>query len=134
MIFCLSTTIAAAVVYDEEKHVQPEALIEGCLRFATFAATEFDEKMFGDSPMSQESIDSAASYLQELLKNWWRWPDLEKGARDDEMIELICSMIYSTESNLPVEKDDIQRLRDLALQIYSQLPTMERAFVELANR
>ena len=35
LMFCLSTAITAALVYDEKKEVQPEALINGCLHFAT---------------------------------------------------------------------------------------------------
>jgi hypothetical protein len=50
------------------------------------------------------------------------------------IIELISSMIRTTESNLPAEKSDMQRLSELALWIDCRLPTMRGAFIELANR
>jgi hypothetical protein len=43
-------------------------------------------------------------------------------------------MIHTTESNVPAEKSDMQRLSELALCIDCRLPTMRRAFIELANR
>jgi hypothetical protein len=43
-------------------------------------------------------------------------------------------MIYTTESNVPAEKTDVQRLGDLALQIDCRLPTMRGAFIELTNQ
>jgi hypothetical protein len=40
MVFCLSTAVTAALAYDEEKQIQPEPFIKGCLHFATWTATE----------------------------------------------------------------------------------------------
>ena len=135
MIFCLSAVVTAALVYDEKKHIQPEALIKGCLHFATSAANEKTlQEYFDDSESSQVSIDSATAYFQDFLKEWSRWPKLEKEGKVTEMIDLICSMIHTTESNEPAEQIDKQRLGQLALQIDCRLPTMRRAFVELANR
>jgi hypothetical protein len=135
MIFCLSAVVTAALVYDEKKHIQPEALIKGCLHFATSAANEKTlQEYFDDSESSQVSIDSATAYFQDFLKEWSRWPELEKEGRNSEIIELISSMIHTTESSLPAEKSDMQRLSELALWIGCRLPTMRGAFIELANR
>jgi hypothetical protein len=134
MIFCLSAVVTAALAYDEKKQIQPKVLIKGCLHFATWTATESAQEYFDDSESSQDSIDSATAYLQEFLKHWSRWPELEKEGRNAEIIELISSMIHTTESSRPAEKTDIQRLGDLALQIDSRLPTMRGALIELANR
>ena len=43
-------------------------------------------------------------------------------------------MIHTTESNLPAEKSDMQRLSELALWIDCRLPTVRGMFIELANR
>ena len=135
MIFCLSAAITAALAYDEKKEVQPETLINGCLHLVTGSAAEhFAKEWFDDLARSQDFIDGAAKYLQEFLKHWSRWPELEKEGRNAEIIELISSMIHTTESNLPADKSDMQRLSELALWIDCRLPTMRGAFIELASR
>jgi hypothetical protein len=134
MIFCLSTVITAALAYDEKKQIQPEALIKGCLHAANLIATKDAQKFLGGPASSQDSVENASAYLKEFLKHWSRWPELEKEGRTLEIIELISSMIHTTESNLPAEKSDIQRLGELALWIDCRLPTMRGALVELANR
>jgi hypothetical protein len=135
MIFCLSTVITAALAYDEKKQIQPEELIEGCLHLVTGSAAEhFAQEYFGDSASSHDSVDSASAYLQEFLKQWSRWPQLENEGRSAETWELISSMIHTTESNLPAENSDMERLSKLALWIDCRLPTMRGAFIELANR
>ncbi len=133
VIFCLSAVVTAALAYDEKKQIQPETLIKGCLHAANFIATDCQEYLVGDSASSQDSVENASAYLQEFLKHWSRWPELEKEG-NDEIIELISSMIHTTESNLPAEKTDLQRLGRLALWIYCRLPTMRGAFIELADR
>ncbi len=134
MIFCLSAAVTAALAYDEKKEIQPEALIKGCLHFAVWTATENAQEYFDDPASPQDSINSATAYLQEFLKHWSRWPELEKEGRTVETIELISSMIHTTESNVPADKTDVQRLGNLALQIDCRLPTMRGAFIELTNR
>jgi hypothetical protein len=134
MIFCLSAVLTAALAYDEKKQIQPEALIKGCLHAANFIATDCQEYLVGDSASSQDSVENASAYLTDFLKHWSRWPELEKEGRNAEIIDLISSMIHTTESNLPAEKTDMQRLGDLALWIDCRLPTMRGALIELANR
>jgi hypothetical protein len=134
MIFCLSAVLAAALAYDEKKQIQPEALIKGCLHAANLIATKDAQEYLGASASSQDSVENASAYLKEFLKHWSRWPELQKEGRNDEIIELISSMIHTTESNLPAEKIDLQRLGRLALWIDCRLPTMRGAFIELANR
>lgn len=134
MIFCLSATISAALAYDEEKKVQLEALIDGCLHFATWTATEMAQEYFDDAACVQDSVGSTTAYLTEFSKHWSQWPKLQKEGKNAESRDLICSMIHSTESNEPVREADLQRLEPLALWINCRLPTMWEAFIELANR
>jgi hypothetical protein len=134
MIFCLSAAITAALAYDEKKEVQPETLINGCLHFATWTATETTQEYFDQLPTSQNYAANATDYLKEFLKQWSQWPTLEKMGKSEQLVGLICSMIHTTESNKPVESADEQRLRQIAMWIAARLPIMREAFVELANR
>ena len=134
LISCLSAVETLPLAYDEEKKIQPEELIKGCLHFATWTATENAQEYFDDPTSPQDSVNSAIVYLQEFLKNWSRWPELEKEGRSAEIIDLICSMIHTTESIEPAGKNDLQRLGELALHIDCQLPTMHHAFIELVNQ
>ena len=134
MIFCLSAALTAALAYDEKKQIQPERLIQGCLHFAAWTATEHAKEYFDDPASSQASIDSAPAYLQELFKHWSEWPALEKEGKSNEANDLISFMIHTTESNVPAEEADMQRLGNLALEINWRLPTMRGALTELANR
>jgi hypothetical protein len=133
LMFCLSTAITAALVYDEKKEVQPEALINGCLHFATWAGTEMAQDYFDDPASSQDSINNATAFLQEFLSHWSRWPELEKERKSTEITDLICCMIHIAESDEPATQTE-QRLGPLALDIQCRLPAMQSAFVELANR
>ncbi|MCX6980629.1 MAG: hypothetical protein NTV08_07740 [Verrucomicrobia bacterium] len=134
MLFCLSAVAAAALAYDEKKHIQPQVLMEGCLQFARWIASENAQEYFDDPTRSQESIDTAKAYLQELLKSWGRWAELEKRGEHVESIELILHMVRTTESHLPADTADIQRLGSLALSIACRLQTMRGALIELASR
>jgi hypothetical protein len=134
MVFCLSTAITTALAYDEKKEVQPDALIKGCLHFATSTATDMAQEYFGDATAPQDYASDTTAHLQEFLKHWSAWPQLEKENKDAEIIDLISSMIHTTESNEPMEKTDEQRLGRLALWIDCRLPTMRAAFVELAMK
>jgi hypothetical protein len=104
------------------------------LHFATWTATENAQEYFGGPVNPQDVASNGDVYLQEFAKHWSQWPELEKEGRNDEIIDLICSMIHTTESNMPAGKTDMQRLGKLALQIDCQLPTMRGAFIELANQ
>jgi hypothetical protein len=127
--------VTAVLAYDEGKEIsRPEALIKGCLDFATWTATEDSQEYFGAMANPQDAVKSAPAYLQEFLKHWSGWPKLEKEGRNAEIVDLICSMIHTTESNKPTEQADKQRLGPLALEIDCRLPTMRGAFVELFNK
>jgi hypothetical protein len=133
LIFCLSTAAMAAIVYDEEKNIQPDRLVNGCLSFATWAATHLASEYFGAPATAEESSGNAAAHFQYFLNQWSRWPALEKDGRNLETIDLICSMIHTTESNEPASPTDLERLGPLGLDICCRLPTMRRAFVGLAK-
>ncbi len=134
MIFCLSAVVTGALAYDERKEIQPEALVNGCLHFATWIATEHAQDYFNDSARPQDSISSARAYLQEFAKFWSRRPELEKEGRSMEAVDLICFMIHTTESHIPAGKPDEERLGELGLEILCRLPTMRGALIELASR
>lgn len=82
----------------------------------------------------QDVANNGAAYLQEFFGMWSRYVELEKEGRKAEMIDLICSMIHTTESNVPSGTSDTQRLRELAIQIDCWQPSMREAFIESANR
>jgi len=126
-------SVAAALAYDQKKRIEPDAIIKGCLQFLSWIATESTQEYFDDSANPQACIDSASAYFHELLKQWSRWPELEKEGRNAEIIELISSIVHTTESNNPLTASDQQRLGPLALQIDCWLPTMRGAFTELSG-
>ncbi len=131
LIFCLSAVATACA--PEMKY--PDAVVNDCLRFlATLAATERVQDFFDGPVNPQDAATNGSAYLQEFLNNWSRYVELEKEGRNAEIIDLIFSMIHTTESNVPAEKTDVQRLGDLALQIDCRLPTMRGTFIELTNR
>ena len=131
LIFCLSAMTTACA----QEMKNPETVVNECAHFfVTWAITENVQEFFGGSVNPQDVANNGAAYLQEFLNKWSTYVELEKEGRNTEIIELICSMIHTTESNTPAEKIDMQRLGKLALQIDCQIPTMRRAFIELANR
>lgn len=134
MIFCLSSVATSALAFDENKEIDPEALIKGCLYFAALTATQFPQEYFDDPANARKAAERAEEYLEEFLKHWARWPALQKEGRNGEIVDLISSMIHSAESNQPISQADNQRLGPLALEIDCGLLTMREALVELANR
>lgn len=134
LLFCLSAVVTTALAYDEKKQLHPASLFKGCLLFATWVATEQATEYFDDHTSSQAAVSNASAIFQEFLKQWSQWPTLEKEGRNEEIIDLICSMIHATESNKPIEQVDMDRLGELAQQIDCRLPAMRGTFVELANR
>ena len=134
LIFCLSATVTAVLAYDEKKDIQPDVLFKGCLHFATWTATENAQEYFSDPSCPQDAVNNATAYFLEFLKHWSTWPALEKEGNNAEIIDLICSMIHTTESNVPAGKTDMKRLGKLALQIDCQMPTMRGAFIELISQ
>jgi hypothetical protein len=133
MIFCLVASVTAALLYDDKMRIQREVFLTGCLHFAEWVATENPGGYIEDSANAQD----ATAYFGEFLKQWSQWVALmtEGNAENIEIVEqLVSSMIHTTESNLPAEEADMQRLRGLALSIGSRFSAMREAFVELANQ
>ena len=102
LLFCLSAVVTSALAYDENKEIQPEAFLQGCLVFATWAARDNAEQFFGHPAQYARGIGQ--QIFQEFLTQWSQWPTLEKEGKNDEIIDLICSMIHTTESNESVER------------------------------
>ena len=130
LIFCFSAMSTACA----SQMKNPDAVMSECLRFlVTWTATESVQEFFGGPVDSQRVANTGAAYLQEFLNNWSRYVELEKEGRNAGNIDLICSMIHTTESNEPAGKAGAKRLGELALQIQDWLPTMRGAFIELIN-
>ena len=134
LLFCLSSVVTTALAYDEKKQIQPETLIDGCLHFAGWTARQNPQEYFDDPEHAQSYADHDRLYFEEFIKHWALWPALEKEGRNTEIIDLITSIIHTTESDEPINQSDKKRLGPLALQIDCQLPTMRSALVELAKR
>ncbi len=132
LIFCLNAVVAAALAYDEKKRIQPEALMNGCLKCAEWIATENPGGYIEDSANPED----ATAYFEEFAYPWGRCVVFEKARspRHAEVFELISSMIHTTESNLPADETDKRRLLDLPVEISCRLPAVHGALVELANR
>jgi|ERR1017187_209498 hypothetical protein len=131
LIFCLSTMATACA----REMKNPDEVVNECLHFLlTWTTKENMQEFFGGPINVQDVANNGAVYLQEFLSNWSRYVELEKEGKNAEIIDLICSMIHTTESNVPTGKTEVQRLGELALQIDCQLPTMRGAFIELANQ
>lgn len=133
-LFCLSATITAVLAYDERKDIEPDVLIEGCLHCAVQLATERAPDFFAAPPTTQEDIaNNTRACFRGFCEAWQRWAELEKEGRSADVVDLICSMIHSTETDAPPTQTDIERLSELALQIDCRMPTMRGAFVDLTR-
>ena len=101
----------------------------------TLATTDSTQDFFVRSVKLQDAANAGGVYLQEFLNKWSTYIDLDKSNGNYERImNLICSMIHTTESELPIKEDDIKRLEPLALQIHCRFLTMRGAFTELINK
>lgn len=134
MLFCLSTVITSALVYDEKKHIKPDSLVGGCLYFARVTADQNPQEYFGERSVPPDADERANSFFMEYCKEWSKWPALEKQGFHSESNELIARLIQQTETSEPCSAEDLRRLSPLALNINCRLPTMRLAFNELAKR
>ena len=90
-------------------------------RVVTLARALYEERN-ADGTLDQVRLKELADLLEKA------------GGKNAEIIDLICSLIHSAESNEPITKGDEERLGPLALQIDCWLPTMRGAFTELVKR
>jgi len=102
------------------------------MKFLAQWATENDFEFFGGPVDFDVAIASGITYLREFNSKWTYNIELEK--TDTYNVNLVSSMIHSTETNAPIGRADTQRLGELALEVACQMPAMRAAFVELANR
>jgi len=134
MLFCLSTAFTAALIFDEKKSIRPPALMKGCLDFATWLATERPQDCFMDSVTPKDPSGVANRYFMEFLKSWSRYAGLEHNGHHAEIGDLIATMVHSTETNSPVNSEELKRLGPLALEITCRLPAMNGALLEMVNQ
>jgi hypothetical protein len=132
MIFCLSAVIVSALGYDEKKQIQPEEFTKGCIYFAQGLALRKPQEYFDDPESVQSSIDHATPRLMEFFRYWSPLVKLENEEKYTEVIDLVSSIIHTTESDQPISQKDKQRLWPLATKIAGQLPAMRATLVELA--
>jgi hypothetical protein len=134
LLFCLSAVVTAILAYDEKKDFQPEVLSNGCLQFAIGAATVQTQDYFSVPTTPQDAARNAIAYFTAFAKQWSKWPELENQGKALESIDLICTMLRTTESDEPAGEMDLKRLGELALSIDCKMPTMRAAFIELSKR
>jgi hypothetical protein len=130
LMFCLSAMATAC----GREMKDCNAVVNDCLQFLVTWATTESHEFFGEPVNLQDVANNGAAYLQDFLNNWSRCIEFEKEGRNAEVIEMICSMIHTTESNVSIGAADTQRLDQLAVQIDCWLPTMRGAFIELLNQ
>jgi hypothetical protein len=130
LIFCFSAVATACV----REMTNADAVMKDCVHLvATVPAVHVQD--FFDGPVNPPDVESkGAAYLKEFCNNWSRYDALEKDGRNMEAIDLICTMIHTTESNVPAETADNERLGKMGLQLSCRLPTIQGAFIELANQ
>jgi hypothetical protein len=118
LIFCMSATAAACA---------PEMdldAVSGALEKLALVAVE----------RPQDFAVTGLPRLKFFLNTWTRCLELEKTGENQGIIEMICLMLRSTESDVPGNKDDVGRLRELALWIYGHFPAMRDRYVELLKQ
>jgi hypothetical protein len=133
LFFCCSAVFTSVLAYDEKKNIEPEKLYHGCIQFLKWAGNEYPNEYFNTNNYGQY-IENVQIVFQEFLNPWSKWLALERQNKNSEIVELICLMIHSAESKNPIDKNDIKRLEELALEIDCRLPTMNEAVFELAKK
>jgi hypothetical protein len=133
LVFCCSTVLTTVLVYDERKNIQPEVIYSGCIQFLKWAGNEYPNDYF-DTDNHEEYIENVQSVFQQFLKSWSKWPSLEQQGKNAEIVDLICTMIRFAESKECIDKDDVNRLGELAIEIDCRFPSMNSAFLELAKK
>lgn len=133
LIFSLSTVITAVLAYDEKINVQAAELIKGGVQFAKWAGTKYPHDYFTEEKDIQDFIANTENIFDKYLHLWSNWPLLERERKNNEVIDLVCNMIRSTESEQLISKGDINRLGQLSLEIVCRLPTMRFAVEKLTN-
>jgi hypothetical protein len=114
LIFCMSATAAACA---------PEMdldAVSGALEKLALVALE----------RPQEFAITGLPRLKFFLNTWTKCLELDKKGDNQQAIEMICLMLHSTESDVPGNKDDVERLRELARWIHGHFPAMRDAYVE----
>jgi hypothetical protein len=112
----------------------PNAVVNGCFHFfLTWAAKEKARDFFDRHVEPQDVANNGANYLQKFLASWSMYIELEKQGDNDAIIVLLCTMIHSAETDLPLTPTDEQRLGPLALEFDCRFPAMRGAFVELTR-
>lgn len=130
MVFCLSAVETACA--GEMGNL--DAVVDECLSFLlTFSTTETASEFFGSPVNPQNAAKNGSTYLKGFRDDWSKYAALQNQGDYAAAIDLICSMIHTTESDEPANQSDEQRLGPLALEIVGWLPTMRRAFRELVN-
>jgi len=128
MIFCMCAMVKACedIIHD------PELLIKDCIQFlASFTTHKSNVQDYFDVPIDPEEAENKGTlYSRNYLENWSKFYEAIKGDNAKEGNSIICSMIYSTETNEPLTKADKERLDELSWVIASFIPSMQNAFID----
>jgi hypothetical protein len=109
-----------------------ELLIKDCIQFlANFTTNKSNVQEYFYGPMDSTSAESKGTlYARDFLENWSKFYALTNSDNDKDGISIIGSMIYSTETNEPLTKADLERLYEISCVIASFIPSMQNAFID----
>jgi hypothetical protein len=96
-------------------------------------AQENAQEFFGGPVNPKDVLKGITPVFQWFMNGWAKCVELEKEHRIGEIIEIVSSMIHSTESPLPSTENDVKRLRELALQLHCRFPSIRGAFNQLLS-
>ena len=134
IIFCLSAMTKSC----EDVMNSSESLQKECLHFLSNFATSKEniDEFFSEQVNSQQAEKIGAVYLKEFMDNWIIYFDAVKSNDKAKASDIICSMVYSTETNKPIVNSDKERLKQPCREIEFSLThgTMKDAFIELVAK
>lgn len=73
-------------------------------------------------------------YLNKYLSGFERMFDAISTNEEQVCQEIFCKIITSIESNEPLASEDIYRLRELYMEIKTDIPIMKDAYIDLLSK
>ena len=128
MIFCFCATIAIC----KDKFSDAEVVIKGLGVFLfEWAISDEGQKMIGYKADPTDAVKTGSTVFGELMEDWLRCIEMKNQGDYGGTIDLIGSMIHSTESAIPIRRDELQRLEKIARNVDGNLLAMKEAFVAM---
>lgn len=128
LVFCMSALIKAC----EDIINDPDLLTKDCIKFLANFTTHKDntQEYFGGTMDSDEAENIGTIYARDFLNNWSKYHEAIKSNNTKEGYSIICTMVYSTETNETYNKSDTERLNELSWVIATFIPSMQKAFID----